>query len=94
MTTTSRERREHVAQALSLPTYSLTHDECLFLANAALAAALPDRAAFAKAVDRLMVASLLAGADGKTGNETSMERQYLAELRALVFGDDAQAGEE
>ena len=106
MTTHSRERREHVARALSLPTYSLTHDECRYLANAALDAALPDRAAFERLLEQAIDAAIenqgrMEGTDESMWNLYGFDPEWTATndakaaLIALVFGtDDAQAGDQ
>jgi len=94
MTTHSRERREAVAAALSLPTYSMTYDESLFLADAALSACLPDRAVFTVLLDNIMVWSRAVGADATDEVAAMLRDAGVERLFALVYGDDARAGEE
>lgn len=99
MTTHSRERREHVARALSLPTYSLTHDECRYLANAAIQTLLPDRAAFDDALTELVACAMEWGVHEGEGRITADEQERLTNnaadvVRALVYDDDAQAGDQ
>lgn len=99
MTTHSRERREAVAAALSLPTYSMTYDESLFLADAALSACLPDRAVFEAALIDLVHLAVGHGMTEAGSEEDRITRAAVkrdqAALIALVYGaDDAQAGDQ
>ena len=95
----SRERREAVAAALSLPTYSMTYDESLFLADAAIQTMLPDRVQFLGLLDDLVCSATEYG-NATPNSEREARAAYEASeardaLIALVFGaDDAQAGDQ
>lgn len=111
MTTTSRERREAVAAAIRRAQYRWvrmeTHTDILSeaMADAALAAALPDRAAFEAAVGEVIEGAYLQGlergfSEYRPRNEerskcaSEARSRATAALIALVYGDDAQAGDQ
>jgi len=95
MTTTSRERREHVAKAIAwgrgvvgFPPTSLDFS----LADAALAAALPDQEAYRAALRTFKDAMYRFWCVG--ANEEELDAAEYALITLVFGGDDAQAGEE
>ena len=101
MTTTSRERREAVIDALVLQHHVSEDGDISFvaMADAALAAALPDRVQFLGLLDDLVCSATEYG-NATPNSEREARAAYEASeardaLIALVYGaDDAQAGEE
>lgn len=96
MTTHSRERREAVIDALVLQHHVSEDGDISFaaMADAALAAALPDRTVFTVLLDNIMVWSRAVGADATDEVAAMLRDAGVERLFALVYGDDARAGEE
>ena len=91
MTTTNRERREAVIDALILHHHVSEDGDISFagMADAAFAAALPDRAAFEAAVDRVIQAVETFRDDRSISNARNVAAAR-DDLIALVYGSDEE----
>ena len=100
MTTTSRVRRAAVAAAMQdvdrrwLRDYRATPTRYEAMADAAIAACLPDRDTFLGLLNHCMVWNGLIAVDETDTVAVMMRDEAIKQLLALVYGADAQDGDQ